>query len=35
MVPGLDWRMEVSDLAGQVVYQFSFKTEFLNTVPFE
>jgi hypothetical protein len=29
MTPGLDWRMEVSDGEGQVIYRFSFKAEAL------
>jgi hypothetical protein len=27
MHPGLDWRMDVSDAAGTVIYRFSFKAE--------
>ena len=28
--PGLDWRMDVSDDTGKVVYQFSFRAEDLD-----
>jgi hypothetical protein len=27
MQPGLDWRMDVTDEAGQLIYRFSFKAE--------
>ena len=27
MHPGLDWRMDVSDSAGDLIYRFSFKAE--------
>jgi hypothetical protein len=27
MHPGLDWRMDVSDATGTVIYRFSFKAE--------
>jgi hypothetical protein len=27
MAPGFDWRMEVLDPAGKLIYQFSFKAE--------
>ena len=28
--PGLDWRMDVSDEKGKVIYQFSFRAEDLD-----
>jgi hypothetical protein len=30
MQPGLDWRMDVIDTGGKVVYRFSFKAEDLG-----
>lgn len=27
MQPGLDWRMDVTDEAGQLIYRFTFKAE--------